>query len=148
MALSSDIKQSIITALKTSLSESVIELVLKRLDSFGCEIRESDTWLIGFSIQKVENTIKNECNISDIPDRLINIEVDMACGEFLLAEKQCGHLEIEGLDLTGAVSSIKEGDTQVNFESGSSDEAKFNSLVNHLLNDGRGELVCYRKIQW
>ena len=59
MALTDETKQSIITALDTSLDGHFIEDVLKRLDSFGYEIKESDAWMIGFAMQKVENTIKN-----------------------------------------------------------------------------------------
>ena len=149
MALTDETKQSIITALDTSsLDESFIEAVLKRLDSFGYEIKESDAWMIGFAMQKVENTIKNECNISEIPDGLFHTAVDMSCGEFLLAKKQTGQLELGDLDLTGAISSIKEGDTQINFDAGSSDESRFNQLVNYLMNQGEGDLICFRKIRW
>ena len=149
MALTDETKQAIITALDTSsLSESFIETILNRLDSFGYEIKESDAWMIGFAMQKVENTIKNECNISEIPDGLFHTAVDMSCGEFLFAKKQIGQLEIGDLDLTGAISSIKEGDTQVNFNSDESDSDKVDSLLNYLLNNGKGELVCYRKIRW
>lgn len=149
MALTDETKQVVITALDTtSLSESFIEAVLNRLDSFGYEIKESDAWMIGFAMQKVESTIRNECNISEIPDGLFHIAVDMVCGEFLLAKKQTGQLELGDLDLTGAISSIKEGDTQVNFNGDESDSDKVDSLLNYLLNNGKGELVCYRKIRW
>ena len=148
MALTDETKQSIITALDTSLDGHFIEDVLKRLDSFGYEIKESDAWMIGFAMQKVENTIKNECNISEIPDGLFHTAVDMSCGEFLLAKKQTGQLELGDLDLTGALSSIKEGDTQINFDAGSSDESRFNQLVNYLMNQGEGDLICFRKIRW
>lgn len=149
MALTDETKQAVITALDTtSLSESFIEAVLNRLDSFGYEIKESDAWMIGFAMQKVESTIRNECNISEIPDGLFHIAVDMVCGEFLLAKKQTGQLELGDLDLTGAISSIKEGDTQVNFNGDESDSDKVDSLLNYLLNNGKGELVCYRKIRW
>ena len=74
--------------------------------------------------------------------------MDMSCGEFLFAKKQTGQLEIGDLDLTGAISSIKEGDTQVNFNGDESDSDKVDILLNYLLNSGKGELVCYRKIRW
>lgn len=149
MALTDETKQSIITALNsTSLSESFIEMVLNRLDSFGYQVKESDAWMIGFAMQKVESSIKNECNISEIPDGLIHTAVDMVCGEILLAKKQTGQLELGDLDFNGAVTSIKEGDTQVNFNSDESDSDKIDQFINFLLNNGRGDLVCYRKMQW
>ena len=132
---------------KTSLSESFYEAVLKRLVSFGYTLKEDDSWLICFAIQKVENHIKNSCNTTDVPDGLFNVAVDMVCGEFLFTKKQTGQLEIADLDFDGAFTSIKEGDTQVNF-GGSSDEEKFDQMVNYLLHHGEGDFVCYRKIRW
>lgn len=132
---------------KTSLSESFYEAVLKRLVSFGYTLKEDDSWLICFAMQKVENHIKNSCNTTDVPDGLFNVAVDMVCGEFLFTKKQTGQLEIADLDFDGAFTSIKEGDTQVNF-GGSSDEEKFDQMVNCLLHHGEGDFVCYRKIRW
>lgn len=132
---------------KTSLSESFYEAVLKRLVSFGYTLKEDDSWLICFAMQKVENHIKNSCNTTGVPDGLFNVAVDMVCGEFLFTKKQTGQLEIADLDFDGAFTSIKEGDTQVNF-GGSSDEEKFDQMVNYLLHHGEGDFVCYRKIRW
>lgn len=47
------------------------------------------------------------------------------------------------------VSVMKlHGDTQVNFNGDESDSDKVDILLNYLLNSGKGELVCYRKIRW
>lgn len=144
-----DTMQSIISALDTSSFDSeLLQAVLNRLESFGYELKESDAWMIGFCLSKVENQIKNECNISDIPDGLFHVVVDMTCGEFLFSKKQVGQLELGDLDLTGALSSIKEGDTQISFNTDESDSDKIDSLLNYLLNSGKGDLVCYRKIRW
>lgn len=132
----------------TSLSESFYEAVLKRLVSFGYNLEEDDGWVICFAIQKVENHIKNSCNTTSVPDGLFNVAVDMVCGEFLFAKKQTGKLELTDLDLNGAITSIKEGDIQVNFGNGTSDEEKFNSFLNYLLHNGEGDFVCYRKMKW
>ena len=132
----------------SSLSESFYEAVLKRLDSFGHDLKSDDSWVICFAIQKVENHIKNSCNTTSIPDGLFNVAVDMVCGEFLLTKKQTGQLELTNLDLDGAITQIHAGDTTVQFASGSSDEEKFNSLLNHLLHNGEGDFVCYRKLKW
>ena len=61
----------------------MLEMVKERLKSFGYELQEGDEFALTFSIQKVENTIKNDCNTPSIPDGLVNIAVDMAVGEFL-----------------------------------------------------------------
>lgn len=139
----------ILTNMKnTNLSESFFEAVLKRLVSFGYDLKEDDGWMICFVILKVEDHIKNSCNTTSIPDGLFNVAVDMVCGEFLFTKKQTGKLELADLDLNGAITQIHEGDVTVQFASGSSDEDKFNSFVDYLLHNGEGDFVCYRKLKW
>lgn len=133
---------------ETSLSESFFEAVLKRLVSFGYEPKEDDAWVLCFMAQKVENHIKISCNITSIPDELFYSAVDMVCGEFLFNKKQIGQLEIADLDLTSSIASISEGDTSVSFNADSSDETKFNQLVQYLMSKGEGDFVCYRKLKW
>lgn len=132
----------------SSLSESFPEAVLKRLVSFGYHLKEDDGWVICFAMQKVENHIKNSCNTTDVPVGLFHVAVDMVCGEFLFAKKQTGKLELEDLDLGGAITQIHEGDTTVQFANGSSPEDGFNELLNILLHSGEGDFVCYRKLKW
>ena len=54
----------------------MLEQVKERLESFGYALKDSDEAILTFSIQKVENTIKNDCNLSSIPEGLANIAVD------------------------------------------------------------------------
>lgn len=140
---------NILTLMNSGLSEKFIEAILKRLGSFGYTLKEDDSWAICFAVQKVENHIKNSCNVTSIPEELFHIAVDKVCGEYLFAKKQTGKLELSDLDLSGgAIKQISEGDTTVSFADGASDEEKFNTLVNFLINQGEGELVCFRKIKW
>ena len=132
----------------TSLSESFFEAVLKRLVSFGYQLKEDDGWAICFATHKVENHIKNSCNTTSVPDGLFSVAVDMICGEFLFTLKQTGRLELADLDLDGIMTEIHEGDTTVKFANGSSDEDKFNSFLNYMLHTEEGDLVCYRKLKW
>lgn len=132
----------------TSLDELFIETVLKRLVSFGLKLKEGDAWAISFCIQKVENHIKNSCNTLNIPNGLFNVAVDRVCGEYLFMLKHLGKLAIEGLEFGTITTSIKEGDTQVQFASGSSDDERITNFINYLITRGEGELVCYRKIKW
>lgn len=137
-----------INANTSSLSASLIEAVSNRLSSFGYQMTNDDDWMIQFAFEKVANHIKNSCNVTSIPDGLFHVAVDAACGEFLLAMKQTGRLNLSDLDLNGAITSIKEGDIQVNFANGQSDEEKLNSFLNHLIHGSDGELICYRKLAW
>ena len=134
---------------KSGLDKLFIGMVLKRLDSLGYTIRADDGWMIGFSIQKVENHIKNSCNISSIPDGLVFEAVDMVCGEFLFALKQTGELN-EQFDLETAIKQVQAGDTNVTFaiESSQTPEQRLQNLLNYLMTKGEGDFVCYRRIKW
>ena len=140
---------SILTEAVANVYESgLTESVLKRLDSFGCVPTEGDAFIIGFSVQTVEQTIKNECNVSEVPEGLINVAVDMVCGEILSMKHRSGQLELSALELDGAIASVNVGGASVSFDNNSSDESKLNALILALKNVGRGEFACYRKIRW
>ena len=129
----------------------MLEKVKERLQSFGYTLKDGDEVILNFSIQKVENTIKNDCNVSSIPDGLVNIAVDMAIGEFLTAKKTFSPNDIAGLDLDFAVKQIQTGDTNTVFATGGSSltpEQRLNAFVSYLLTYGRDEFSCYRKIRW
>ena len=132
----------------SSHSESSIRAVLNRLISFGYLPKEDDSWELSFVMLSVENKIKNSCNTSSIPEGLYTVAADMTCGEFLLNRKNSGRLEVSNLDLSGAISSISEGDISISFDTNSTDEQKFAQLINYLLTKGQGEFVCYRQLKW
>ena len=129
----------------------MLDRVKERLESLGYILKDGDEAILAFSIQKVENTIKNDCNISFIPDGLVNIAIDMAVGEFLTAKKTFSPDDIAGLDLDFAVKQIQEGDTNTVFATGEASltpEQRLNSFLNYLLTHGRDEFSCYRGIRW
>ena len=129
----------------------MLEKVKERLLSFGYTLKDGDEVLLTFSIQKVENTIKNDCNVTSIPDGLENIAIDMAIGEFLTAKKTFSPNDITGLDLDYAVKQIQTGDTNTVFATGEGSltaEQRLNNFLNYLLSYGRDEFSCYRKIRW
>lgn len=129
----------------------MLEQVKERLKSFGYEWKDGDEVILTFSIQKVENTIKNDCNVSSIPDGLTNIAIDMAIGEFLMTKKTFSPDDIAGLDLDFAVKQIQEGDTNTVFAVGDGNmtpEQRLNNFLNYLLTHGRDEFSCYRRIRW
>lgn len=129
----------------------MLDVVNERLQSFGYEIQDGDEIILNFSIQKVENTIKNDCNVSSVPDGLVNIAVDMAVGEFLTAKKTFSPDSIAGLDLEFAVKQIQTGDTNTVFATGEGSltaEQRLNNFLNYLLTYGRDQFSCYRKIRW
>lgn len=151
MAMKDDLLNKINLILSGSgLFESSILLdVLNRLESLGYTLKESDDWMISFAAQKVENTIKNECNVTLIPDGLNNVAVDMICGEFLYSLKNSGKLE--GFNLDAVLKSVQAGDTKVDFAVGQGSktpEQRLDALLSYLITYGKGEFACYRKIRW
>ena len=129
----------------------MLDKTVKRLEGFGYKLKAGDKAVLKFAVEKVTNTIKNECNVSMVPDGLMNIAVDMAAGEFLRAKKAFSPSDISGLDLDFAVKQIQAGDTSVVFAAGEGSqtpEQRLNGLINYLLGYGRSELACYRRLRW
>lgn len=127
----------------------MLETVKERLRSFGYEFQEQDEAILNFCVQKVENTVRNDCNVSAVPEGLFSVAVDMAAGEFLSAKKTFDPKSIAGLDLDFAVKQIQTGDTNTVFSDGSlTPEQRLNNLIDYLLTYGKDEFSCYRKIRW
>ena len=121
------------------------EDVIERLQSLGYTVVDGDRYGIEFAIQKVTWTIRNECNVAEIPDGLHNIAVDMVCGEFLSMMKGSGQLP--EFNVESAIKSIKEGDTQITYAVG--DMANpLDWLINYLTSYGKPQFVTYRRLAW
>lgn len=129
----------------------MLERIKERLQSIGYAVKDSDDIAINFAMQKVENTIKNDCNISAIPDGLINIAIDMVVGEFLMSKKTFAPNDLLNFNLDSAIKQIQEGDTNISFavgEGSKTDEQRLDSFIDYLLNYGRDEFITYRRFRW
>lgn len=131
----------------SKLTEKFIELVISRLKSLTYEVKEGDEFSLSFLMQKVENTIRNSCNTASIPDGLIFIAVDMVCGEFLMNLKQAGLLD-DSFNIDYAITQVKLGDTNVSFNENDSISKKLDQLFTYMMNRGKDEFICYRKLRW
>ena len=129
----------------------MLERIKERLRSIGYAVKDSDDIAINFAMQKVENTIKNDCNISAIPDGLMNIAIDMVVGEFLMSKKTFAPDDLLNFNLDSAIKQIQEGDTNISFavgEGSKTDEQRLDSFIDYLLNYGRDEFITYRRFRW
>lgn len=129
----------------------MLERVKERLQSMGYAVKDSDDITINFAMQKVENTIKNDCNISAIPDGLMHIAIDMVVGEFLMSKKTFAPNDLLNFNLDSAVKQIQEGDTNISFavgEGSKTDEQRLDNFIDYLLNYGRDEFIIYRRFRW
>lgn len=130
---------------RTELKENI----KNRLSYLGYELKNSDEWTVNFLIDKVENSIKNKCNINIIPKMLEEAETDMICGEFLLYLKNSGNLDIENINIDAAVKSIQEGDTSISYSDKSkTPEERLDLIINYLMKNKTGDLIRYRRIVW
>ena len=101
--------------------------VIERLDTLGYAYdKDKDGMLIGILIASVGEHIKNRINDTEIPEGLDNVYVDMVCGEFLRQKKAVGQLN--DIEQSKAVESIKMGDVTVSLKEGSTPEQYFDSL--------------------
>lgn len=123
--------------------------VTQRLGSFGYTIdTQSDDWALNFVIQKATDHIKNSCNIASIPEELHSIAVDMAVGEFLKGKKASGQLDAMDVLNSEAISTIKLGDTQINYSEEATPSQMFDGLIAFLMKGNEAELVSYRQMKW
>lgn len=122
------------------------EMLINRLKSLGYTYVTEDEWLLEFCTEKIENRIKREINDASIPKQLLEIEVDMICGEFLKAKKGTGQLTT--YDFKQITQTVKAGDTQVTFFEGSSPEQQFDSLISTMINGHTADFIRFRKLVW
>lgn len=136
----------------STLSVAAATDVLQKLSASGFEFSEENNdqlFLLCLSMQSMRQRIHNECNVSEIPEGLFYVYVNMVIGDLLNTLYSMGKLDIDGLDLVGLVSSVDLGDASVSFTNSSDElsaDAKFRLLVEEL-RKGR-DFACYRKIKW
>ncbi|MDL2301325.1 hypothetical protein LJC58_03115 [Lachnospiraceae bacterium OttesenSCG-928-D06] len=129
-----------------------VDTVTERLKSFGYEVNaESDGFALTFCVEKVRNTIRNDTNQPDVPERLEHIAVDMAAGEFLLQKKTFAPDDLANIDLDYAVKQIQTGDTNTVFTTGEANltpEQRLNTFINYLISYGKAEFSSFRRVRW
>lgn len=99
-------------------------------------------------LSEVEQKILNYCHLFEVPDPLIytwaNITRDLIIYENdSLSEKS-------DIEVSGAITSIKEGDTQISYGSDVSIANKHNmsNVIDGLLFNYKADLKRFRKIEW
>lgn len=117
------------------------------LETIGYDLQPADDWMLGFVVQTEVKRIKSDCNITTIPDALLNILVKRVVGSFLHQMFFAGKLTGQ-IDFGQAVKQIQEGDTSLSFAVEMLPEAKFCSLVANLKDYGQGDVSAFRKIRW
>lgn len=102
---------------------------------------------VNYSINRAAEKIKANINRTDIPDGLHYTWVDMAAGLFLFDKKAAGQLG-EGFDFSAPTKKITEGDVSVEFDGGSTPEARFDKLLENLINPPAYLFARFRRFVW
>ena len=127
--------------------------VLLRLGALGVTVSNdptsTDMYLLKFAVNKTTDHIKNQTNLSVVPEGLTHIAIDMAVGEFLYAKKSMGLLDVSSLDFSTVTKRVKDGDTDVEFlvDVKTTPEANFNAFLNYLQHN-ETDFVKYRVLSW
>lgn len=123
--------------------------VFKLIQAIGYTMTDGDEWLVGFCVQKIEQEIKNTCNVQSVPIGLYKCATGLVVAEFLTMKRANGNLDSESLNFEPAVKSIQEGDTQITYavETGSSGEQRLNVFLGACY-QGREQFIGYRRLKW
>lgn len=132
---------------------TIYDDVVIRLSQLGYNAPEGNTSdaAVTYAIDRAAEKIKANINRTDIPDGLHYTWVDMAAGLFLLDKKTAGQLG-EGFDFTAPTKKITEGDVSVEFagaaDGSSTPEARFDKLINSLINPPAYLFARFRRFVW
>lgn len=124
--------------------------VIERLGSLG--VAAAPDISVNFAIEQAQVLITTNTNQNEVPDRLETVFVEMACGLYLKALKATGRLDLESVNFDAPAKTIKEGDVQVTFASAAdgtlTPEARFDALVNGMINPPSHMFARFRRLVW
>lgn len=130
------------------MEEEIIELCQELLQLIGIKLSTDDESLISFCVKFAAQTVKNKCNVSEVPEGLKYATAYMACGEFLQMKHQTGTLDADSIDFDAAASALTIGDVRIDYPDGSNASSKVDTLISFLLTSKGSELACFRKLRW
>ena len=132
-----------------NMGAAFLREVFKLIQAIGYELTDGDQWLVGFCVQKVEQEIKNACNVQSGPLGLYKCATGLVVADFLTLKRANGNLDVESLNFEPVMKSIQEGDTQINYatETISSGEQRLNLFLATCY-QGREQFIGYRRLKW
>lgn len=126
-----------------------VEQVTERLGTLGYKVVEGDEVSIEYLIDKIINAIKLDTNYVEFPVELLQMAIDMVCGEFLQTKYAIGQLT--DFDFSGSIKKITEGDTTVEYAYGSGSktpEERFNAFLKVLRTPDKSQIAAVRRLRW
>ena len=130
------------------MDSTMKDRITQRLASLGYTYTEADDFALGLITEKITARICHACNISAVPAGCMDAEItDAVCGEFLAGKKASGNLS--GIELEAVVKAISEGDTKVEFATGSNGAADiFDAYMAKLSTIDDNAIIAHRKLVW
>lgn len=121
----------------------------KLVQSLGYTMTDGDDWLLGFATQKIEQEIRNSCNVCQVPIGLFKVAAGLIVSEFLQMKRGCGALTPDALTFEPALKQLQEGDTNMVFdtEHGLNAEQKLDLFISHM-EQGRNQFITFRRLKW
>lgn len=122
--------------------------VRNKLMSYGYEYTDGDDVTVSLLISKNEQYIKHYCNISEVPECLEYVLLDLVCGEFLQTKKALGQLS--SIEIENLVQAIRAGDTTVEYNNNYNYDGNtlFSKFVEQLTTGHETELARHRRLCW
>ena len=109
----------------------------------GVDVCTENT-LLEFLYNSELQHVLNDCNLNELPKELEYVVIERAIGQFIGLK----YKDLLGDEDLNVVTSIKEGDTQVNFDSSSNAGTRLQAISASLLRDRERDMACYRKLKW
>lgn len=126
-----------------------IEDVYRRLEQLNYSVVPEDQATVAYLIEKISNEIKLDTHSPEVPEALLQMAIDMICGEFLQSKYALGQLT--GFDFSGSIKKITEGDTTVEYAYGSGSktpEERFLAYLKILRTPDKSMLAAVRRLRW
>lgn len=132
-----------------SMGAAFLREVFKLIQAIGYEMTDGDSWLVGFCVQKIEQEIKNACNVSSVPLGLYKCASGLVVADFLTLKRADGKLNADSLNFEPSLKQIKEGDTEISYatETVSNGEQRLNLFLASCY-QGREQFIAYRRLKW
>lgn len=133
--------------------EVTVQDVQDRLAVLGFPTAEADVPQLSYTLEKAAQYIRNDCNISEVPQALRYALIDLAAADHLLARKAvsaAGEDAVPGFEQ--AVKTIQEGDTTVTYmtagEGGNTPESRLDGFIMQIRGDALAQLLPFRRLTW
>ena len=123
--------------------------VLDFLKDIGYNTTEEEGNLVDRLLSATECTIKNQCNISELPTDLDNVVIIRTCGAFLRWKSATSDLTTT-FDINAAYKKIVEGDITVELSAPDSVSPQkiLSDYIKSLEEYGKRDVVAFRKVRW